>query len=261
MAANGRIPLSDLTSIGGGLYLEHTTAVAWFAARVSVAVELGVEPIVSSPDGAYRDYAGQVRQKQIWTAKGNPNMAAAPGYSTHGFGVTVDINNIGRFNLVQLERIMAKFGFKRTIAKESWHFQYLGGYSAPAGSIGTPIEEDGLSAAEVSAIQAHTQAVANNLARDLSAGITNHTQAVANNLLRDLSAVEAAGLGENREHAQAVANNLSRDLAALIVAQAAGDALVVNYDKLAAAIAPLLRVDYAALAKAVNDDASKRLAQ
>jgi len=137
---NGRIPLDKLTAIGGGLSLEHKAAVSWISARAAVFAETGIMPIVSTPDGAYRDIVGQVRQKQAAIRDGDPRRAAAPGHSTHGTGISVDINNITRYNLAQLERIMARFGFRRNIPFESWHFTHDG--TTLAGSTGTRIEEN-----------------------------------------------------------------------------------------------------------------------
>lgn len=136
---NGRIPLNKLTAIGGGLYLEHKAAVSWISARAAVFAETGIMPIVGS-DGAYRDYAGQVRQKALAVADGDPMRAAKPGYSTHGKGLSVDVWNISRYNLPQLERIMARFGFRRNIPYESWHFTHDG--TTTAGTTGTQIEEN-----------------------------------------------------------------------------------------------------------------------
>lgn len=130
---NGRLPAEALSAIEDGLRLEHRAAAAWLLCRVAIREETGIDPDVTNPDGAYRDYAGQVRQKALAVADGEPRRAAAPGYSSHGLGLSVDIYNIGRFNLAQLERIMRRFGFIRNIPFETWHFTHNAEiYTAPA---------------------------------------------------------------------------------------------------------------------------------
>ena len=124
--ANGRIPLSALSPIEDGLFLESRAARAWIACRPVIFKETGVDPDVTNPDGAYRDMAGQIRQKQFAIRDGQPRRAATPGYSSHGMGISIDLYNISKFNLKQLEGIMARFGFHRNIPFESWHFTHDG---------------------------------------------------------------------------------------------------------------------------------------
>lgn len=122
---NGRIPLSALTPIGGGLYLESRAAAAFLAAKIAVKQETGIDLVVIE-DGAYRDIAGQERQKADAIADGDPLRAATPGFSTHGAGISFDVNNIWQYNLAQLEAILVRYGFRRNIPRESWHFTHDG---------------------------------------------------------------------------------------------------------------------------------------
>jgi len=144
MSANGYLNTATLTPIENGMFLEPRAAAAWVAAKAAVAAELGIVPVITVPDGAYRTFAQQVAERAYWTARGKPGNAAVPGYSNHGLGLCVDINNISRFNLAALERVMARFGYTRTVPAESWHFQHDG--TTLAGETGTPItttkEED-----------------------------------------------------------------------------------------------------------------------
>ena len=51
----------------------------------------------------------------------NGNLAARPGYSNHQSGTAVDVSTS-----TWLARNASRFGFVRTVSKESWHYEYRG---------------------------------------------------------------------------------------------------------------------------------------
>jgi hypothetical protein len=76
----------------------------------------------------FRSYAGQVKTKAKWTARGNPGAAATPGRSVHGIGMAADLD----LNPAQW-RWLVKNGPKYGVHSfpgvtrygqtEFWHFQ------------------------------------------------------------------------------------------------------------------------------------------
>ena len=126
MPTNGRLDRSTLTQVDGWAYLEPTTARGWVAACDEL-VKLGhPRPTITKPDGAYRDYAGQVRMKTYWTAQGKPLNAATPGTSNHGWGTCVDIYENWRWPRAVLVAVMRKHGFVFDFSPEPWHAHRTG---------------------------------------------------------------------------------------------------------------------------------------
>jgi LAS superfamily LD-carboxypeptidase LdcB len=69
------------------------------------------------------------KQKQLYREykKGWGNLAAKPGYSNHQNGKAVDIY-IDDYRVYEWLRANAKkFGFKRTVRREAWHWEYIRG--------------------------------------------------------------------------------------------------------------------------------------
>lgn len=87
---NGKIPESELTEIAlaPGYYLRSDAAAQLAAMNEDYRDKFGVNIIVND---AYRDYAGQVEQREYWCARGSCGNAAAPGTSNHGWALAVDL--------------------------------------------------------------------------------------------------------------------------------------------------------------------------
>lgn len=87
---NGRIPESELTEISfaPGYTLRADAAAALLDMNTAYRAEFGNNIIVND---AYRDYAGQVEQREYWCARGSCGNAAAPGTSNHGWALAVDL--------------------------------------------------------------------------------------------------------------------------------------------------------------------------
>lgn len=63
-------------------------------------------------------------QKQIF--KRNRRYAAKPGNSKHETGLAIDINGIKKDKNLRrwLKQNAARFGWRQTVKKERWHFEY-----------------------------------------------------------------------------------------------------------------------------------------
>lgn len=55
------------------------------------------------------------------------NLAARPGYSNHQSGHALDLNSKGPGVMTWLNNNASKYGFKRTVPSEPWHWEYWGG--------------------------------------------------------------------------------------------------------------------------------------
>lgn len=95
----------------------------------------------------YRDFEGQVYQKEKWTSNGKPQNAATPGTSNHGFGIAVDIGNLYQLQKQDFDAVWTseeynwmrrnalKYGFKHPpvhqkegSVPEAWHWEAAQSY-------------------------------------------------------------------------------------------------------------------------------------
>lgn len=114
----------DLADIGGGYQLGKDAAAAYLR-MAAAALAAGITLRVNS---AFRSMAEQTRLYALYLAGGN--LAAKPGYSNHQSGIAVDIDSYdaqGRPNAASywLAQNAGRFGFKRTVPEELWHWEYL----------------------------------------------------------------------------------------------------------------------------------------
>ncbi|HEY5926132.1 MAG TPA: D-alanyl-D-alanine carboxypeptidase family protein [Kofleriaceae bacterium] len=120
----GRKTTIKLVEIGG-VELEAKTARA-FRQMASAALAKGVQLAIRS------GFRSHERQKLLyeWYRRGWGNLAARPGYSNHQNGRAVDIY-IDDYAVFEWLKINAhRFGFKRTVKREAWHWEYVGGTRA-----------------------------------------------------------------------------------------------------------------------------------
>lgn len=127
MALNGQLNPAELTQVDGWALLTGPTARAYVAAKRYIEAHFNASIIISSPDGAYRSLARQIVVKALFG-----RLASVPGYSNHGLGIALDINNIGTMTNVvggqaALDAIMARYGFVRNAGNgaggiEQWHY-------------------------------------------------------------------------------------------------------------------------------------------
>jgi hypothetical protein len=123
--ANGRIPLSALSAIGGGYYLTHEAAAAWLAMRAYVHAKTGHWLAVRA---AYRPYSQQVYFWNLYKS-GRGNLAAYPGTSNHGLGIAVDL--FSPLDRYYINKYGAAFGWSKSWSdapSEWWHIKYQSGH-------------------------------------------------------------------------------------------------------------------------------------
>lgn len=145
IGSNGRLSLSQLLRCETQPQLRGAPAqYLWapfarsFDAMTRAAAAEGVKLILIV---GYRDYAEQVHQKAVWTARGKPGNAAAPGHSNHGFGVAVDIDRHQPHVLEWLQANATRFGFDHPrwagsargaqFGREPWHWVGINGWQLP----------------------------------------------------------------------------------------------------------------------------------
>lgn len=147
MVANGRIPLSDLvalpTSWSNKGEVEHLRRDAFESLTRMIAravAETGVNFQITS---GYRDYAGQVEQLKAnyepvnrgrlkttdrtfegrtWAMRPGRNVAASPGHSSHGYGISIDI--VPAPIQTWLRANASRFGWVNDVPSEAWHWTY-----------------------------------------------------------------------------------------------------------------------------------------
>lgn len=109
------------------LPISTRSAMRWDAALAflrmqGAAQKAGVSLVVNS---GFRTMEEQrvLHQKYL---SGTGNLAATPGYSNHQGGIAVDIATGGTSTPIYtwLVTNAARYGFKRTVESEPWHWEY-----------------------------------------------------------------------------------------------------------------------------------------
>ncbi|RYZ43428.1 MAG: D-alanyl-D-alanine carboxypeptidase [Myxococcaceae bacterium] len=111
-----------MVRIHGGHRL-HRDAAAAFERMTAAARESGQSLLVTS---AWRSYQ---QQRYLWRLyrKGKGAKAARPGRSNHQRGLAVDLVVGGELESPTYEWLAGnacRFGFRRTVASEPWHWEY-----------------------------------------------------------------------------------------------------------------------------------------
>jgi LAS superfamily LD-carboxypeptidase LdcB len=104
----------------GGQRAEVRTAKA-FRTMAAAARKAGLDLAVKS---GYRSYDEQ--QKLYARYRHGGNLAAPPGFSKHESGRALDIVITDYKVFEWLKTHAARYGFHRTVAREPWHWEYLG---------------------------------------------------------------------------------------------------------------------------------------
>lgn len=108
-----------------GVELEARTARA-FRAMASAARKKGIVLAIRS------GFRSHEEQKQLYRdyRRGWGHLAARPGYSNHQSGRALDID-IDEYKVYEwLKQNARDFGFRRTVRREAWHWEYVGGERA-----------------------------------------------------------------------------------------------------------------------------------
>lgn len=140
---NGQLADSELSYINKSDGKPHPSArlanivVKYYNAMVAAAKNDGINIDVSGDDSAYRRLGssteGCSKGFSQWCAwqkfqAGTGSVAASPGTSNHGLGLTVDINlsRQGRSSKVYkwLANNANKYGFYETVSTEPWHWDF-----------------------------------------------------------------------------------------------------------------------------------------
>lgn len=137
MALNGRVSRAALARVQKGplgwMHLERRTARDFKRLRAAAKRRLGRRISIAAPAGAYRSYATQAAMKHAASSRGtwrerrhwglNPNSTASlasAGYSTHGYGKSVDI--VGTPIDSKFKALARAYGFRLTIPGDPNHF-------------------------------------------------------------------------------------------------------------------------------------------
>lgn len=117
--ANGRLPASELASVGDGERMFHPAARA-FRRMDAAARAAGLDLHVTS---GYRTYQEQavLYERHL---RGEGARAAPPGRSTHGLGFSADVDVTGAGTLAWLRRHAGRHGFVEDVADEPWHWTW-----------------------------------------------------------------------------------------------------------------------------------------
>jgi zinc D-Ala-D-Ala carboxypeptidase len=120
-AAKKRVAPRRLVRISGGERLRHDAAAA-FEQMYAEAREAGLWLWVIS---GHRSWAAQKYLYRLYR-KGLGPRAARPGRSNHQRGTAVDISvrNTTTLTYEWLATHACRFGFRRTVSSEPWHWEY-----------------------------------------------------------------------------------------------------------------------------------------
>lgn len=117
---NGQVPSTQLVTIGQGDHRLHAPAAQAFQQMEAAARSEGVTfGLISS----YRDLPTQQRlakEKGLYSQGG---LAATPGTSNHGWGLSVDLDLDPRAQDWMKENGW-RFGFVEDVPREPWHWTY-----------------------------------------------------------------------------------------------------------------------------------------
>lgn len=127
---NGQIPSGQLIAIPGGK-LWRPAANAWndLVEHVRrVEGQVAADSLrAGGSDSSYRTYDRQVYWKRVWTNRGQPQKAAQPGTSNHGFGIAVDCPSaLGKKMLRKYGHLFGWSNYEGARIGEDWHWTFVG---------------------------------------------------------------------------------------------------------------------------------------
>jgi LAS superfamily LD-carboxypeptidase LdcB len=117
--SNGRLPGSELTGVGDGERM-YTPAARQFRRMDAAATAAGHPLHVNS---GYRTYGEQAALYRAYL-NGTGNLAAPPGHSTHGLGLSADIQVTDPTTLHWLRAHAGTYGFVDDVPSEAWHWTW-----------------------------------------------------------------------------------------------------------------------------------------
>jgi peptidoglycan hydrolase-like protein with peptidoglycan-binding domain len=117
--SNGRLPAGELVGVGDGERM-YVPAAQAFGRMDAAATAAGHGLHVNS---GYRTYAEQAALYQAYR-NGTGNLAAPPGHSTHGLGLSADIQVTDPATLRWLRAHADAYGFVNDVPSEAWHWTW-----------------------------------------------------------------------------------------------------------------------------------------
>lgn len=120
---NGRIPTDRLVPIGDGTERLYGPAAEAFKRMASDAWSAGVDLKVNDGYRSLPEQEALAAQVGLFRDGGR---AAAPGTSTHGWGLSVDVDTDGG-GTDWLRANAARYGFVEDVPREPWHWTFRPG--------------------------------------------------------------------------------------------------------------------------------------
>lgn len=117
---NGKIPASALQPLGRGPHRLWAPAAQAFTAMTQAAARDGVSIGVTD---SYRSYGEQVdlaRRKGLYSQGG---LAAKPGTSEHGWGLSLDLDLSSKAQS-WMRKHAGEYGFAENVPREPWHWTF-----------------------------------------------------------------------------------------------------------------------------------------
>jgi hypothetical protein len=117
---NGRVPAGALASIGHGDHRLWAPAAGAFARMEADAARAGVNIGVTD---SYRSYDEQVAVAQRKGLHKHGGLAATPGHSNHGWGMSLDLK-LDAAAQRWMRANGSRYGFVEDVTREPWHWTY-----------------------------------------------------------------------------------------------------------------------------------------
>lgn len=119
---NGRIPRQALSPIGVGDHRLHAPAADAFKRMRADAAAAGVNIGVTDAYRSYEDQVDIARRKGLYSQGG---LAAEPGTSNHGWGLSLDLQLDSRAQ-EWMRNNAGRYGFVEDVPREPWHWTFKG---------------------------------------------------------------------------------------------------------------------------------------
>jgi D-alanyl-D-alanine carboxypeptidase len=117
---NGKIPAAALSSIGQGSHTMWAPAAQAYQQLRAAAARDGVT--IKATD-SYRPYEQQVDLAQRKGLYSQGGLAAKPGTSEHGWGLSLDLD-LNTKALTWMRAHAKDYGFDENVPRESWHWTF-----------------------------------------------------------------------------------------------------------------------------------------
>ena len=117
---NGRIPKEMLEEVGIGSHRLQTDAARAFKLMRAAAAADGIDIDITD---SYRSYDAQVDLAERKGLHKHGGLAATPGTSNHGWGLSIDVD-VDAKGQAWLDQNAARYGFVEDVTREPWHWTF-----------------------------------------------------------------------------------------------------------------------------------------